>query len=147
MEKPLRQTSVLPCACANLRRTARAVTRMYNQELRATGLELTQFTLLMTLSITGETTQGKLSDILALDSTSLTRMLKPLIKRGWIQAKTGDDRRQKLLRLSTSGREKFEQSKPDWDRAQKRLQQTLGDATWSQMGALLTEVTRAIEDE
>jgi hypothetical protein len=29
---------VLACACANLRRTARAVTRMYNQELRATGL-------------------------------------------------------------------------------------------------------------
>src|SRR5882762_3786348 len=36
---------VLPCACANLRRAARAVTRMYNQELRASGLELTQFTL------------------------------------------------------------------------------------------------------
>ena len=147
MEKPSRPMPVLPCACANLRRTARAVTRMYNHELRATGLELTQFTLLMTLSITGETTQGQLSDILALDSTSLTRMLKPLIKRGWIQVKAGEDRRQKLLRLSTSGREKFEQSKPDWDRAQKRLQRTLGDAMWSQMGALLTEVTRALEEK
>jgi hypothetical protein len=29
---------------------------MYNQELRATGLELTQFTLLMALNLTGETT-------------------------------------------------------------------------------------------
>ena len=32
---------MLPCACANLRRTARAVTKMYNHELRATGLEVT----------------------------------------------------------------------------------------------------------
>jgi hypothetical protein len=40
--------AVLPCACASFRRTARAVTRMYNYALRATGLELTQFTLLMT---------------------------------------------------------------------------------------------------
>ena len=73
---------ILPCACANLRRTARAVTRMYNYELRRTGLELTQFTLLMTLSIVGETTQGQLGNLLALDSTSLTRMLKPLSRWG-----------------------------------------------------------------
>ena len=135
---------VLPCACANLRRTARAVTRMYNRELLATGLELTQFTLLMTLNITGETTQGHLGSILALDSTSLTRMLKPLTKRGWISVKPGHDRRQKLLRLTSSGREKFEHSQPDWQRAQRRLQHALGETTWSQMGALLTEVTRAI---
>jgi hypothetical protein len=47
----------LPCACANLRRAARAVTRIYNHELRSTELELTQYTLLMTLVLMGETTQ------------------------------------------------------------------------------------------
>src|SRR5580698_3424148 len=95
---------VLPCACANLRRTARAVTRMYNQELRATGLELTQFTLLMALNLTGETTQGNLGKLLALDTTSLTRMLRFLTKRGWIGVKSGHDRRQRFLRLTISGR-------------------------------------------
>jgi len=134
---------VLPCACANLRRTARAVTRMYNQELRATGLELTQFTLLMTLHLTGETTQGNLGKLLALDTTSLTRMLRLLTKRGWIGAKAGDDRRQRLLRLTSSGRQKLQRSQPHWDRAQRRLQRGLGEATWSQMGGLLAEVTRA----
>jgi DNA-binding MarR family transcriptional regulator len=134
---------VLPCACANLRRTARAVTRMYNQELRATGLELTQFTLLMTLNLTGETTQGDLGKLLALDTTSLTRMLRLLTKRGWIGAKEGDDRRQRLLRLTSSGRKKLQQSQPHWERAQRRLERGLGLATWSQMGGLLAEVTRA----
>jgi DNA-binding MarR family transcriptional regulator len=134
---------VLPCACANLRRTARAVTRMYNLELRATGLELTQFTLLMALNLTGETTQGNLGKLLALDTTSLTRMLRLLTKRGWIGAKAGDDRRQRLLRLTSSGRQKFQQSQPHWERAQRRLQKGLGLATWSQMGGLLAEVTRA----
>jgi DNA-binding MarR family transcriptional regulator len=134
---------VLACACANLRRTARAVTRMYNQELRATGLELTQFTLLMTLNLTGETTQGDLGKLLALDTTSLTRMLRLLTKRGWIGAKAGDDRRQRLLRLTSSGRKKLQQSQPHWERAQRRLERGLGEATWSQMGGLLAEVTRA----
>jgi len=117
---------------------------MYNHELQATGLELTQFTLLMTLSITGETTQGQLGDILALDSTSLTRMLKPLMRRGWIRGKAGQDRRQKLLRLSSSGRAKFEDSRQYWERAQERLQQALSELSWRQMGTRLTEITRRI---
>jgi hypothetical protein len=33
----------LPCACANLRRAARAATRIYNQELLSIELELTQY--------------------------------------------------------------------------------------------------------
>jgi len=134
---------VLPCACANLRRSARAVTRMYNQELRASGLELTQFTLLMALNLTGETTQGELGKLLALDTTSLTRMLRLLTKRGWIAAKAGDDRRQRLLRLTPSGRQKLRQSQPHWERAQRRLQRGLGELSWAQMGGLLAEVTRA----
>ena len=134
---------VLPCACANLRRSARAVTRMYNQELRASGLELTQFTLLMALNLTGETTQGDLGKLLALDTTSLTRMLRLLTKRGWIGAKAGDDRRQRLLRLTPSGRQKLRQSQPHWERAQRRLQRGLGERSWAQMGGLLAEVARA----
>lgn len=116
---------------------------MYNHELRTTGLELTQFTLLMALSMTGETTQGNLGRLLALDSTSLTRMLGLLTKREWIGVKVGDDRRQKLLRLTPSGRQKLEQSRPHWERAQKRLRQGLGESSWTQMGGLLAEVTRA----
>jgi DNA-binding MarR family transcriptional regulator len=116
---------------------------MYNQELRRTGLELTQFTLLMALNIVGETTQGGLGGLLALDSTSLTRMLRLLVKRGWIGMKPGRDRRQKLLRLTPSGREKLGQSRPHWERAQRRLQQNLGEPTWTQMGGLLAQITRA----
>lgn len=139
--RPLR---ALPCACANLRRTARAVTRMYNHELRETGLELTQFTLLMALNLTGETTQGKLGSLLALDSTSLTRMLRLLTKRGWIGVRAGEDHRQKLLRLTHSGQEKLEACRPHWERAQTRLQERLGEANWAQMGKLLAEVTSAV---
>jgi len=131
---------VLPCACANLRRAARAVTRIYNQELRATGLELTQYTLLMALDITGETTQGELGRVLALDSTTLTRMLSPLKKHGWIGTQPGKDRRQRLLRLSASGRRKLQESHADWARAQAKLRQSLGEAMWNEIQKLLTDV-------
>jgi DNA-binding MarR family transcriptional regulator len=131
---------VLPCACANLRRAARAVTRIYNQELRTTGLELTQYTLLMALDITGESTQGELGRLLALDSTTLTRMLAPLKKHGWIGTQPGKDRRQRLLRLSASGRRKLQESQGDWTRAQVKLRQSLGETMWNEMQKLLTDV-------
>jgi len=140
-----RALPALPCACANLRRTARAVTKMYNHELRATGLELTQFTLLMTLCVTGEITQGKLGTLLALDTTSLTRMLRLLTKHGWIGVETGEDRRQRLLRLTPLGRKKLDESRPDWERAQRRMQRGLGEAAWTEMGELLANIARAAE--
>ncbi len=141
--RPARTPSpVLPCACANLRRAARAVTRIYSRELRATGLELTQYTLLMALNAMGETTQGGLGRLLALDTTTLTRMLRPLRRRGWITVHAGDDRRERLLQLTPFGRRKLGRSRRHWQRAQERLRKGLGEPAWSQMGKLLAEVTR-----
>jgi DNA-binding MarR family transcriptional regulator len=90
----------LSCACANLRRAARAVTRLYDRELSPAGLELSQLTLLMTLDQTAEITQKALARLLAMDSTTLTRTLRPMLERGWIAATAGEDRRQKLLSLT-----------------------------------------------
>jgi DNA-binding MarR family transcriptional regulator len=135
--------SVLPCACANLRRASRAVTRMYNHELRETGLEATQYTLLMGLDLTGETTQGELGTLLGLDSTTLTRMLGLLTRHRWILIRPGKDRRERLVRLSVLGKEKLLQSRGHWERAQKQLRKGLGEDAWNQMAGLLSAITRA----
>ena len=133
---------VLPCACANLRRAARAVTRLYNRELLSDGIEITQFTLMTTLNRVGEISQGELGDILALDSTSLTRMLKLLKDHGWVQAKEGDDRRFRLFRLTKAGREKFQECLPHWKHAEERLRAALGEKTMRELGSALAEVTQ-----
>lgn len=135
--------SVLPCACANLRRASRAVTRMYNHELRETGLEATQYTLLMGLDLTGETTQGELGTLLGLDSTTLTRMLGLIQKHRWIIIRPGKDRRERLVRLSVSGKDKLRQARAHWERAQKHLRKGLGEDAWNQMTGLLGAITRA----
>jgi DNA-binding MarR family transcriptional regulator len=136
---------VLPCACSNLRRAARAATRIYNQELRGSDLELTQYTLLMTLDLVGETTQKNLGTLLAIDSTTLTRTLSFLIERRWVSANPGKDRREKLLTLTSAGRRKFQQAQPNWQRAQKKLRGSVGEKTWRQMGQVLTHITTAAE--
>lgn len=132
---------ILPCACANLRRAARAVTRLYNQKLRSQEIEVTQFTLLMALERAGDISQGKLGKLLALDSTTLTRMLGLLRKRGWIEEKEGDDRRFRIIHLTDAGRAKFRQTLPHWKRAQDRLESALGEDTMKQLAGVMAQVT------
>jgi DNA-binding MarR family transcriptional regulator len=137
----------LPCACANLRRAARAVSRIYDRELGAVGLELSQFTLLMTLDLTGEITQKALARLLAMDSTTLTRTLRTMVERGWIRTNPGEDRREKLLSLSAAGRRKFGQAQPHWERAQATLRAKVGDETWRAMGGLLGKLASTASGE
>jgi DNA-binding MarR family transcriptional regulator len=135
----------LPCFSANLRRASRVVSRMYAAEVRKGGLEPSQFTLLMALDGLGETTQGELAERLAIDSTTLTRTLLPLERRGWIASRAGTDRRRRWLRITASGKVRMERVRPHWARAQKRLRQALGEESWSALMEGLVHVTRAAE--
>lgn len=123
----------LPCACANLRRAARIVTQLYDQELRPAGMRVTQFTLLQALVMTKGISQGKLGDILGLDSTTLTRTLMLLRNKGWIRAKRGEDRRRIWLTLTAEGKREYLRVKPYWLSAQKRLRKALGEVQWGRI--------------
>src|SRR5256885_15141960 len=102
----------LPCACQNLRRLSRVVTRIYDQELRKAGLEITQFGLLTALAATGEANQKRLSAGFAMDSTTLTRTLGLLLKQGWVRVSRGQDRRERLFRLTQAGKRKMAETQP-----------------------------------
>jgi DNA-binding MarR family transcriptional regulator len=134
---------VLPCACANLRRAARAVTRLYDDELRAVGLTIAQFTLLQVLSQTGTVTQGRLGRILLLDSTTLSRTLRPLEGSGWVRRRPGKDRRERRIELTPAGRSRFRQAVPAWNRAQRILRDRIGDRRWKALMSELAAVARA----
>jgi len=136
----------LPCACANLRRAARAVTQLYDGELRGSGLVVTQFTLLQALSRTGEISQGRLGEGLSIDSTTLTRTLANLRREGWIAVRTGADRRERLVSLTASGRRRLKLSSPHWERAQERLRKILGDQRWEELGELTHRVVRSARE-
>ncbi len=112
----------LPCACQNLRRVSRIVTRIYDEELREVGLEITGF---------------------AMDSTTLTRTLALLREQGWVQVRRGEDRRERIFRLTTAGKRKMMQSQPHWERAEQRLKAKLGDAGWNNMRQAVSRMTEA----
>ncbi len=130
----------LPCICATLRRASRAVTQLYDEELRATGLRTTQFTLLQAMAMAGETTQGRLGDLLALDTTTLTRTLAPLRAEGLVEVRLGADRRERRVRLSASGLSRLEAARPAWERAQQRLRHAVGASPCDDLVGALTRL-------
>lgn len=137
------QLPALPCACANVRRAARAITRLYNRALRPAGIEITQFTLLMALDLTGETSQGALGALLAADSTTLSRVLRLLTRKRWIRIRAGTDRRQRLVSLTPAGEDKLRHVMPRWMKAQAALEERMGGEAFGQLGGLSAHIAAA----
>ncbi len=137
-------TISLPCLCASFRRATRALTQHYDAALRPLGLRGTQFTLLQALSLTGDVSQGTLGEILAIDSTTLTRTLSIMVRRGWIVSRSGDDRRERWLSLSDAGRAEFKRARPHWERVQQELRAQLGNKRWNELFNLANEVTSTV---
>src|SRR5882724_7490501 len=133
----------LPCACQNLRRLTRLITRMYDRELRKADIEITQFGLLTALGTVGEANQKALSAGFAMDSTTLTRTLALLRKQAWIHVKPGKDRRERVFRLTEEGKRQMAMAQPHWQAAERRLRKTLGPSGWMQVQAPVARVKAA----
>jgi DNA-binding MarR family transcriptional regulator len=132
-----------PCLCAALRQASRAVTRIYDTELRDSGLRTTQHAVLRLLGRVGEVRQGDLGEMASLDQTTVTRNLQLLETNGLVTIREGADRREKLGKITDAGKELLEEARPAWARAQKRMQRILPDGVWDLLFAALPEVTKA----
>ena len=137
----------LPCMCANLRRAARALTQRYDEALRPLGLTITQFTILQALSLAGEITQGRLGEILVMDSTTLTRTLGVMNRQGWIAKNYGTDQRERRLRLTRVGISEFNHAVPHWQSAQEALRVRLGKQRWDDLTELINDTTSMIAEQ
>jgi DNA-binding MarR family transcriptional regulator len=140
-------TFALPCLCGTLRRTSRALTQLYEQALRPIGLRSSQFTILQVLGRAGEMSQGRLGEILAMDSTTLTRTLAVMRRRSWIAERRGDDRRERLIRLAKPGQTLLDRALPLWEKTQARLRLQFGEQAWHNIFQLTNEVTNSVASQ
>jgi DNA-binding MarR family transcriptional regulator len=109
------------------------VTQFYDAVLRPSGLRATQFTLLQALNEAPEISQRQLAELLEIDSTTLTRTLAPLRRKGWLHSEVGADRRALRLSLTAAGKREYKRALPYWRSAQKGLQQALGEDNWNHL--------------
>jgi DNA-binding MarR family transcriptional regulator len=140
-------TPALPCMCASIRRASRAITQRYDEALRIVGLTITQFTILQALSLAGDITQGRLGEILAMDSTTLTRTLGIMNRQGWVSKVHAEDRRQRQLRLTRAGNSELKRATPYWQRSQESLRHQLGNERWNDLTKLMNDTALLLVEE
>ena len=114
------------CACFNLRKATRAVTRMFDTALQPLSLRATQFTILAAVAQQEPIQITELADILVMDRTTLSRDLGPLEKQRWVRIEPGEDRRTRVVELTVHGRDLLEQALPAWKRTQEKVVSGLG---------------------
>jgi len=91
-----------------------------------TGLEPTQYSLLVACSIANGVTVSKLAEIFAMDRSALSRNLAVMEKRGLLMVKPGDDRRTRKVTLTDAGRDALAQALPLWRAAQSKVEASFG---------------------
>jgi DNA-binding MarR family transcriptional regulator len=142
MTAEAKQPSGTRCFCNALRQASRAVSRLYDEEMRGAGLLTTQFSLLSILARSGQIRQGDLIGLTSLDQTTLTRNLRPLVAAGWVSVRSGNDRRERLVRITEAGMAKVAEARPAWERAQVRMRTLLPAGAWQNLLTLLPEIAR-----
>lgn len=112
------------------------------------GLTNGQFSLMMALHRAEPPTIGSISDLLAMDRTTLTAAIKALARRGLIDVVVdGRDRRSRRLLLTPAGRALLEAAYPLWKTAHSGLNDRLLAASADRVCAdfgLIVQSVRAL---
>jgi DNA-binding MarR family transcriptional regulator len=134
------------CLCFRTRRTSRVITRLYDDVLRPLGIHATQLTLLNAIPMCGENgaPMGKLAQVLAMDATTLSRNLRPLVGARLVRvARLPADGRMRVARLTPSGERLVDAALPLWTEAHRRVVSMLGKETAAGLRDLLDRAAAA----
>ena len=118
---------------------SRELSKQLNIALEPHGLYSAQWTVLYVLKQKGTLTQSELCDYLAVEAPPMTRMVQRLLKQGYIEQMTGEDKRKKYIRLTAASIQKF----PVWEaavvEANERLVESLDEKTARMVQAALSD--------
>lgn len=132
------------CVCGALRMATRAVTQLYDDAMRPSGLRVTQYSLLSRIERLQPISASALESSLYFDQTTLARALKVLEKDGLIRRASNPDKRVKKIELTTLGRKRLAHARTLWAEAQKRLVGLIGQDAWRGTHEGLGRVLQAV---
>jgi DNA-binding MarR family transcriptional regulator len=121
------------CTCGELRKAARAITLLYDNAFKSSGLLSTQ---LGVLDIICNTEAIRISDLAqkqGMDRTTLTRNLSVLEKQGYIKITSGKDQRTRIVTATHKGRNAVAKAIPLWKDVQGKVRLEMGEKSWQEL--------------
>ena len=121
------------CTCGELRKAARAITILYDDAIKSSGLLSTQFGLLQVIYNIDSIRISDLADKLRMDRTTLTRNLSVLEREGLIKISQGKDLRTRIVTATQKGRSAVAKALPLWNEVQRKVRQKMGESSWHEL--------------
>src|SRR5213082_3528960 len=129
MDKPTSSsidTVARTCIAVRLRLLNRVVTNFYDDALRPLGLKVSQLNILIVTAKLGLARPAQVCEILQLNTSTLSRNVKPLQAHGWLEVVPDEDARAQPFRLTPQGKRLIEEAVPAWEKAQQQAGELLG---------------------
>lgn len=117
------------CLSVRLRLINRMIGTIYDQALRPHGIKASQLNILVAVSAYGRVNSQQLCRVLHMDTSTLSRAVARLKKNRWLQVDPSGDGKILKIDVTKAGFKKIEQAYPDWQRAQAKALETLGEST------------------
>ncbi len=125
------------CPAFNIRAASRIITKIFDDTLKPSGLQITQFAVLVGVHILDTPSINVLAKGLVMDRTTLTRGLKPLESEGFIKIVSGEDKRTRFVKLTAKGKSAIERTLPYWEKAREIVAKEFGEQN---LGGLLKDL-------
>lgn len=130
-----------PCYGASVRKASRILTRIYDEALTPSGLNLTQFSIAYLLTHHGSATITDLAAWMDIDKTAMGRALFPMERDGLISIQQGRDRRSRQVTLTPSGAAHYKKAVQLWKQAQKQVEKMIGKSEAAALRSLLRRIS------
>jgi DNA-binding MarR family transcriptional regulator len=105
----------------------RSVDRLYERAFSEADLTVTSYSILSRLAKDGPLSISQLAERMAVDRTTCTREVTPMVTSGLVDMTIGSDRRRRVLRLTASGEQRLKQGRPPWSRVQQVVADEFGE--------------------
>lgn len=126
MQQETRLALNTPCICFRVRKASRALTRIYDEALAATGLTVTQFSMLRNAIRLGRPTLNELATATGHERSALWRTLQPLVREGLMTLAADKGQRADRVSVTVAGRQAVEAALPAWQACQSQVRARLG---------------------
>jgi len=116
---------VSSCVATRVRLINRAISSLFDDALREHGIKISQVNLLVIIYKLGDAKSSDVCNIMKMDSSTLSRNMERMKKKGWLDTKSQDGVRAHTLSLTEAGEELLEKVYPSWKAAQRQAVQIL----------------------
>jgi DNA-binding MarR family transcriptional regulator len=121
------KTIATDCVAIRVRFVSRVITNLYERALKPLDIKISQVTILVLLSVRGESSPGDIGRILQMEKSTVSRNVGRMRKKGWLEITNRDGRLSQVVTVTPKGRKLLTAFHAKWAKAQKAACELLGE--------------------